>query len=154
MSTEDEKRLEAEIARALQGLPEQPAPATLLPRVLAAVQARAALPWRRRPWQTWPLPLQAALLAVLVACAGGMCLAGGELARFEGLARAAHEAAGWFAWVGALWDAGAALLNALLLVARHFGTAVFAATLVSLALGYALCVGLGAAWVRFAFARK
>src|SRR5271157_1688810 len=120
MSTDYEKRLEAEIAGVLQGLPDRPAPGTLLPRVLAAVASRAALPWHRRPWQTWPMALQAALLVVLAGCAGGLCLAGWELARLEGLARVLNGVGNWFGWVGALWNALSAVLGAVLLAARHF----------------------------------
>ena len=62
--------LERHVDRALADLPPLTAPGTLLPRVLAAVQAWAGRPWYERAWLTWPLRLQvgsAALLIVLVA---------------------------------------------------------------------------------------
>jgi hypothetical protein len=52
--------LERQIDRALKQLPGIRAPHTLLPRVMAAVQAWAARPWYERAWFTWPRWLQAA----------------------------------------------------------------------------------------------
>ena len=47
------------------------APHTLLPRVLAAVQAGAQRPWYERAWFTWPLGLQIASIAALILIVGG-----------------------------------------------------------------------------------
>jgi hypothetical protein len=53
--------------RELKRLPEHPAPATLLPKIMAAIQAQAVLPWYRRNWWTWPAAAQAAfILAALI----------------------------------------------------------------------------------------
>ena len=60
-----ERRVHAELRR----LPAPLAPATLLPRVLAAVDAWARRPWYERAWFTWPLGWQivsAAALALAV----------------------------------------------------------------------------------------
>jgi hypothetical protein len=38
----------------LRNLPPPEAPATLLPRVMAAVRALSARPWYERSWFTWP----------------------------------------------------------------------------------------------------
>lgn len=51
-----ERRMRDELGR----LPSPPAPATLLPRVLAAVDAWVGRPWYARAWFTWPLAWQAA----------------------------------------------------------------------------------------------
>jgi len=40
---------EAHLDRQLRELPDRPAPTTLMPRVLAAIRARA-LPWYQRTW--------------------------------------------------------------------------------------------------------
>lgn len=58
--------LEPQIDRALKQLPPIRAPHTLLPRVMAAVQAWAARPWYQRAWFTWPRSLQVASAAALV----------------------------------------------------------------------------------------
>jgi len=59
-----EQRMRDELAR----LPSPLAPATLLPRVLAVVDAWVSRPWYARAWFTWPFGWQAASV-VLVALA-------------------------------------------------------------------------------------
>lgn len=59
--------LERLTARTLGGLPQPRAPYTLLPRVMAAVQAWALRPWYRRAWHTWPLGWQVAAMTLLAA---------------------------------------------------------------------------------------
>ena len=59
MSQEYEKRLEAAIDRELKALQDLPAPRTLAPRIMAAIAARAPVPWYRQSWQMWPVPLRA-----------------------------------------------------------------------------------------------
>ena len=67
--------LEQAVHRALQQLPAPRAPRTLLPGVLALVEALTARPWYRRAWFTWPLVWQcAAVAAVLVSAAGAALL--------------------------------------------------------------------------------
>jgi hypothetical protein len=67
--------LEKHVDRALADLPPLAAPGTLLPRVLAAVQAWAERPWYQRAWLTWPVGLQVASAALLL-----LLVAGGALA--------------------------------------------------------------------------
>jgi hypothetical protein len=62
--------LETLVDRELQRLPLPRAPHTLLPRVMAAVQAWAGRPWYERAWFTWPLGWQLASIAVLVLILG------------------------------------------------------------------------------------
>jgi hypothetical protein len=66
---------EQQVDRALADLPPLTAPGTLLPRVLAAVQAWAERPWYERAWLTWPLGLQIGSAALLI-----LLVAGGALA--------------------------------------------------------------------------
>src|SRR6478752_931002 len=61
----DEDDLEALASRELRRLPLPRAPQTLLPRVLAAVDAWARRPWYMRAWFTWPLGWQGASLALV-----------------------------------------------------------------------------------------
>ena len=66
--------LETLVGRELRRLPVPRAPHTLLPRVMAAVQAWAQRPWYERAWFTWPLGWQVASIAalVLIVVGGGM----------------------------------------------------------------------------------
>lgn len=57
--------LERRVDRELQRLPAPRAPHTLLPRVLAAVEAWVDRPWYTRAWFTWPLGWQVASVALL-----------------------------------------------------------------------------------------
>jgi hypothetical protein len=71
-----ESDLDRALDRQLQELPGQKAPATLLPRVMAAVAhgsvaARtpavpAPAPWYLRPWLTWPRALRVASAAAVI----------------------------------------------------------------------------------------
>lgn len=64
--------------RRLKGLPDQKAPAGMLAAVMAAAQARAAMPWYRRPTWSWPQPARLGLAFGLGGAAwGGMTLAVG-----------------------------------------------------------------------------
>lgn len=58
--------LERRVHDELRRLPAPFAPETLIPRVLAAVDAWARRPWYARAWFTWPVGWQAASI-VLVA---------------------------------------------------------------------------------------
>ena len=57
--------LERRVHEELRRLPGPLAPRTLLPRVLAAVDAWANRPWYARAWFTWPLGWQIASVAAL-----------------------------------------------------------------------------------------
>jgi hypothetical protein len=64
--------LEHRVHRELRRLPAPRAPHTLLPRVLAAVEAWVNRPWYTRAWFTWPLGWQVASVALLVLAVAGV----------------------------------------------------------------------------------
>lgn len=64
--------LEQKVDRELRRLPAPRAPHTLLPRVLAAVEAWVNRPWYTRAWFTWPLGWQVASVALLVLAVVGV----------------------------------------------------------------------------------
>lgn len=64
--------LEQRVDRELRRLPAPRAPHTLLPRVLAAVEAWVNRPWYTRAWFTWPLGWQVASVAVLALAIAGL----------------------------------------------------------------------------------
>lgn len=70
MDNPREKRLEEWIHRELARLPDREAPADLVGRVLAAIQADARKPWWRKAWSDWPSMMQACSLPVMAGCAG------------------------------------------------------------------------------------
>jgi hypothetical protein len=154
VNQEYEKRLEAEIDRALKGLPEMAAPRLLVSQVMAALQQRARLPWYRQSWQMWPLPLRVVSLLVLLAVFGALCFAGWKLPHTTAFAAAMHSVSGWFSGAATLWHALNVLAGALVLTVKHFGTGFMIACLAAVALGYAMCVSLGTVYVRLGLARR
>lgn len=65
-ANERETALHAELTK----LPNRRAPATLVPRVLAALEARGARPWWQQPWMAWPRWCQAASAAFVAGILG------------------------------------------------------------------------------------
>jgi hypothetical protein len=64
--------LERRVSEALRQLPGPKAPGTLLPRVMAAVKARARRPWYERAWMTWPRGWQVASVVATLALVAGI----------------------------------------------------------------------------------
>ena len=145
-----EPSLESLIDRELKSLPPLAAPGSLLPRVLAALEAHAALPWYRRAWQTWPRGGQILSLAALAAACAIFCLAGGHLSNTS-LVRPTGNAWG-LAAVAA--NVLATLGQALLLALKHLNPTWLAAALLMLATGWFSCIGLGTALFRLAAVRR
>jgi hypothetical protein len=71
-----EEDLERLAHRELRRLPAPRAPRTLLPRVMAAVEAWSSRPWYTRAWFTWPVGWQVvSAAALIVLITGGTLLA-------------------------------------------------------------------------------
>ena len=154
MNAEYEKQLEAVIRHELDALAELEAPPEIARRVMGVIEQRAALPWYRREWQTWPLALRAGSLAGLVATFACLCFGTAQLARFATLTPAAREVSGWFSLANAAWNAVNVLTNAMGLAFRSLGPAVLIGSAVLLLFCYAACLGLGTIYWRLAYARR
>jgi hypothetical protein len=154
MNSNQEKELELEIDRELKALPELPAPGTLVRRVMLALEQRRALRWYTQPWQNWPLTLRISALALLSVMFGGLCFASWQLTRAAGIAAAMQEVGGLFSGLTTVWNIINVLLGAVVIVVKHLGTGFMLGCAAIAGLGYALCMGLGTACVRLAFARR
>jgi len=154
MDSHHQEELELEIDRLLKDLPALKAPAALAPRVLSALARRKALPWYRQPWPTWPVSLRVAALLFMLGSCGALCFACYQLTRAAGFSIASQELAQTFSWLGSVWNVLSALGNAAVLTIKHFGTWFIAGCCFAGVLGYAICVGLGTACVRLAYARR
>jgi hypothetical protein len=154
MNSEYERELELQIDRELKALPELDAPSTLSARVLMAIEQRRSLSWYSQPWQNWPLALRVSALALLSVMFGGLCVASWQLTRAAGMSAAMQEVAGLFSGLTTIWNLINVLLGAVLLVVKHLGTGFMIGLVLLAATGYALCVGLGTAWLRLAMARR
>src|SRR5882762_10520527 len=143
----DDKTLEIEVDRQLKSLPELPAPLSLLPRVMAVIAARMALPWYRRPWATWPERLRWSSLAALLALFGGLCYGGWGVSN-----AAAPSISQRFSTLTSLWNALNDLLTAIVIGFRHLGTGTIVGIGAALILSYVMFLALGALYFRLAFA--
>jgi hypothetical protein len=154
MSLEYERKLEAEIDRELKALPEIAAPSTLIARVMATIELRAALPWFRRAWHTWPGSLQGLFLVTMLALFGGICFGGWEASHTATFSLAVHKVGDWFSGFGAIYTTLNALAGAIVALIKQVNSVVLVAFLFAAGLGYAIFLGLGTMYVRLAFAKR
>jgi hypothetical protein len=154
MNLDYEKKLEVEIDRELKSLPEIPAPARLIARVMATIEKRAALPWFRRAWDTWPGPLQGVFLIAMLAVFGSICFGAWEATQTATFSLGIHRIGGWLSGLGAMWTALNALAGVIVALVKQLNTAVVVAFMIAAGLGYAIFLGLGTMYVRLAFAKR
>ncbi len=154
MNLNEDHELAAAIDRELKHLPELQAPATLMSRVLSTLERPVLPPWYRRAWQTWPAPLQAAGMAVLLVFLAALCLGTWKLTQSASLARALHTAATQFSGLTALWAAVNAICGVFVLAVKQLNTTILIAACAAMALAWAMCLGLGTVCVRLALARR
>jgi hypothetical protein len=139
--------------RELDQLPERQAPETLMPRVIAAIEARAKQPWWQRSWWTWPpaARLLSVLLitGILVACIN-VSLMGWESSLFGALTAKAGSV---LSAAGVLLRCLEVVGGSLALVLRSVnGWALAGLGLVGVIM-YLSCVGLGTLIYRVAYVR-
>lgn len=150
MATVPDPKLEADLHRKLRALPDRPAPATLAPRVLAAIHARARAWWRSAWWHWPPLAKAASLtLALLVASAlggGGWLLEQNVSTLSQHWTSRLPELSGFGTSVSA-WTQQAAAR------ASNVPQTVWLALLAVVVGMYLFCVGIGSAVVRLAVKR-
>lgn len=148
MPSEPDPILEAFIHARLRRLPPRAAPPTLIPRVQAALAARAAARWWTRPWWDWPVPARAAVLAVALTLLGALC--GGPLLLGERAAAwwqpLGARATGWAAFGAGLAGSAASLAELWLELATWFLGPLVAGGLFL----YAVSLGCGTALLRLA----
>lgn len=141
-------KIEEQIQRALQDLPELSAPATLAPRVMAAIRVQAARPWWQQSWAAWPQQIQTASLALLAFVAVALSLAGGWVWQDASLPQ---MSGGWREALPALGDT---VVNTSLLLFRHAGTTWLLLGLAAVMLMYLTCVGVGTLCFRLVISKR
>ena len=154
MNSDYDKLLEREIDRELKRLPNLQAPETLARRVMHVLGERAALPWYRQSWVAWPGPVRAVAFSLLAVMFAGLCIRTWQLTQLESVANAIHQVGGWFAGVGRVWNVVNVLISTALLVVKQLNTGLLIGCLAALAVGYAMCLGLGAVYLRLGMARR
>jgi hypothetical protein len=154
MKSDYEKLLEAELERELKALPELKAPESLSRRVLAEIRHRRALPWYHQSWQHWPMPLRVLALSFLCLMFGGLCLASWQLTRAAGVSAALQEVGELFSGLKTIGNLITVLGGTIVVIAKSLGTGFIILCFSIAGLGYALCLTVGAAWVRLASAHR
>jgi hypothetical protein len=149
-----EMELEAAIDRELKGLPELAAPDAFASRVMLAIESRATVVWHRQSWEKWPATLRLGSFALLLALFGGLCFGGWRLAQDEAFIGATHQLGQWISGASALGNTVNVLFGAAVLAVKQVNTGIIVGGLAALAVGYAICLGLGTVCVRMAFARR
>ena len=145
---------EALLDRELKRLPERPAPTTLVPRVMAAIQARARLPWYRQAWSTWPHFAQGFSLAVLSLLLGALtyaCLHFPELGAPDAF-RAQLDT--WLAPLAALWTVGQSLGDVVVALCSKTGGWICVGLGIMCVTAYLSAVGAGTALYRLACSKR
>ncbi len=145
-----EENWEAKLDRELKSLPNRRAPATLLPRVLAKIEAQKKLPWYRRTWAQWPRSAQLfsgiLTFAVFLAIGAGLNLAWDAFS-WKTLVSGATTA------LGPIGSCLSSLSSACAVLFRKSNNLILILTVV-LGLGmYLSCIGLGTVVYRVAHNR-
>ncbi len=154
METNPQQSLEQLIHRELSKLPPRDAPATLIPRVLAQIQARARKHWWQCPWTYWPWPLKVLSLPLFLSSAVGaivgLSMVWNLLANRVSLEPVSER----FESVSSILDILTSLGNAVLMLGRAAGPQwLLTALLVPLTM-YLACVGLGTLCYRVALSYR
>jgi hypothetical protein len=138
--------LAAALDAELKKLPPVPAPASLAPRVLAVLAARATRPWWRRVWWEWPLAAKAAFVLLTLALAGA---AGGGGVLLD--ASATEYSLGLTDKLGLftpLWNMLLSLLNVAQVMWDNLGQPYLLYLAAAGAAAYLVCIGTGMLLVR------
>ncbi len=147
MNPHYEKQLEASVRRELEALGELSAPSALANRIVAAVAERAALPWYRQSWATWPVGLRVAALTVLLLAFAGLSLGAWQLTQG---AAAPTWLTGWYADLCALWRTAGVLANTAFALVGQIGSGIIFVGAAVMFTAWVMCIGLGTACVRLA----
>lgn len=147
MNPDYEKQLAARVRRELDTLGELPAPPALAHRIMRVLEQRAAAPWYRRAWPTWPLGLRLASMVLLLGAFGGLCFGAWGLTH---AVTTMEQTSNWLADAQALWRTVGVLGNIASTFTNRLGTGVIVTALALLFTACAMCIGLGSACVRLA----
>lgn len=154
MHPSHEPELERLIHRELRRLPLRSAPQSLLPRVLARIEARARQPWYRRLWTRWPTACQGVFLGLLAAVAWGLTCGLGEAWTSLVTPQLTARLSPWLSPLDALGDGLATAGKALFGSLRKPGQMALLAGLAVVAAAYLSCLGAGTALYRLANAKS
>lgn len=149
-SPESEQNLERFVSATLRDLPARRAPRSLEARVLAELERRAALPWWHKSFAHWPVAMRGMFLVGSAAFAGALVWA---LAGFDAT-QAVNTVSADFAWVAALRDVTASLVDSGAILLRGISPVWLYGSLAAIVSLYAMLFGLGTAAYRTLYANR
>lgn len=151
MDPEIDPKLETLLGAELKKLPLLSAPTSLVPRVMAILATRQALPWWQRSWWDWPLAAKAAFLLIAVAIAGAFG-SGGVLVD-QGVVNYSQQMTERLGPASTLWDTAVSLRTAAGHLWAQAAQPLLVTLLIAAGMLYLICVGVGTAFVRSALKR-
>jgi hypothetical protein len=152
---EQERKLEVLIQRKLSQLPDRDAPPTLIPRVMAAIQAQAQRPWWQRPFSQWPRIMRILFVGWFGCLAVGFTYGSGALWNRLAGGTIVQEARQSLDVLEVLARTFGTLANALhLLVQATLTQPAVLAGLVVLGMMYLSCIGMGTLWFQLAIRKR
>ena len=151
MNPAPDPKLESLLDAELKKLPPLPAPAALVPNVLARLAARSARPWWQQAWWDWPLAAQAAFLLLALGIVAAFSTGG--LWLDDSVTGYSQQLAERLTPLASLWDTLAPLLNAGVLVWQQATQPPWLYGLILVGALYLACIGAGTMFVRVAWKR-
>jgi hypothetical protein len=151
MSLEYEKKLEDRIHQELLKVSERPAPASLAASVLAAIKAREARPWWRRPIPEWPRRNQFVFVSLAFCCVLAAVAGLFQIWPHEAIQNIPTQAAEVIDPVRPVFSIGETLARAGALLVQSISQPWLIGIGAALVLGYLSCVAMGMAWYRITF---
>jgi hypothetical protein len=144
-------RLEQAIHQQLFSLPEREAPETLINSVMAAINARAAVPWWRKPIPQWPRQNQLVVVAVMLAFICAAVFGLGKIWPHEAISEIPTQAAAAIDPVRPAWNILETLTRAGATIVRSLSQPWLLALGFGFLFVYLSCIGMGMAWYRVTF---
>jgi disulfide bond formation protein DsbB len=151
---EHEKKLADWAQRELSRLPDRPAPAGLIPAVLARIQAQSQLPWYHKAWNDWPVGAQAAALALMLASAGLVIFASMQWSGPDLWQAVRGVAEPFLARLEPLGETTSLLNQAFSVLAGKLSQQWLLLGLAIAGLMYAACLAIGTVCFRLAWSRR
>jgi hypothetical protein len=154
MRPHPDEELEHLIDRELRRLPELPAPATLMPRVMQAIAARQAVPWWRKSFIHWPVSARLAFLAGSSALTALLVYLVWGFSSGVSLGGLGSEIQPWLSGLSAIRSLLETLGSAALVLAKSASNWLMWSAITMAAVSYLTTVGLGTVCWRLATRRE
>ena len=151
MSPEYEKKLEEAVHQELVKLPERPAPANFAASVMARIEARAALPWWRKPIPQWPRRQQMLFVTLMLGFVASVMVAVSQVWPHQAIEALPDQAAAAFEPAMPAWNILETVTRAAGLVLASLGQPWLIGLGAAFLFVYVSCIGMGMAWYRVTF---